>query len=114
MADNDSYVLFDDPTVYLPPRPPESVIDQRFLDFHTRNPHVYNHLVQLAREAKQGGCMRIGIKMLWEVVRWKMTCDLGGDQNFKLPNSYHSRYARLIMQQESDLSDIFMTRPLRS
>ena len=109
-----SYVLFDDPNDKIVPRDSEESIERRFREFHARNPRVYETLVQLAREAKQEGRHRIGIKMLWEVVRWNLSRDLPYDETFKLPNDYHSRYARLIMAEEPDLAGIFAVRELRS
>lgn len=110
----ENYVLFEDPNDRIPPRSAEESIDRRFREFHAHNPKVYEQLVQLAREAKQTGRNRIGIKMLWEVARWNLSRDLRYDETFKLPNDYHSRYARLIMEQEQDLKGIFETRQLRT
>jgi hypothetical protein len=110
----ESYVLFDDPNDKITPRVTDESIERRFREYHCRNPRVYELLVQLAREAKQEGRTRIGIKMLWEVVRWKLTQDLRDDEEFKLPNDFHSRYARLIMQQERDLDGICEIRQLRA
>jgi len=112
--DNDSHQLFDDPNDHIPIRPSDESIERRFRQFHQQNPCVYQLLVQLAREAKRQGRSRIGVKMLWEVVRWNLSKDLPNDQVYKLPNDYHSRYARLIMAQEKDLDKIFEVRPLRS
>lgn len=109
-----SYQLFDDPNDYRPPPCEAASIDRRFAEFHKRNPRVYELLVKLARDAKQAGRIRIGIKMLWEVVRWNLSRDLPYDEDFKLPNDFHSRYARLIMAQEADLVGIFETRELRA
>lgn len=110
----ESYVLFEDPNDRIAHRSSDESIDARFREFHQHNPKVYQQLVQLAREAKQSGRHRIGIKMLWEVARWNLSRDLRYDETFKLPNDYHSRYARLMMDQEPDLRGIFETRQLRS
>ena len=109
-----SYKLFEDPNDRIEPRDPDESISRRFREFHERNPRVYRLLVQLARDAKQAGRIRIGIKMLWEVVRWNLSKDLPYDETFKLPNDFHSRYARLIMAQEQDLDGIFEIRELRA
>jgi hypothetical protein len=91
----------------------DSEAEQKFRQFHAENPQVYRELVRLAYEAKAAGRTKIGIKMLWEVVRWNRFLATT-DRHFKLPNNHHSRYARLIMEQEEDLQDIFHTRGLRS
>ncbi|MFA6917207.1 MAG: hypothetical protein WC222_12505 [Parachlamydiales bacterium] len=86
-------------------------LNRRFAEFHLANPQVYTELVALAREASRRGRKRIGIKMIYEVVRWNRFIQTT-DDSFKLNNDYHSRYARLIMQREVDLAGIFETRSL--
>jgi hypothetical protein len=86
---------------------------QPVLDFHQQNPQVYTELVRLARQAKDHGKEKMGIGMLWEVMRWNIfitTTD--PNSNFKLNNNYRSRYARMIMQNEWDLTGFFETRKL--
>lgn len=86
-----------------------------FMDFNYRNPQVYDALVDLAREARRvNGRAKIGIGMLFEVLRWTMFMETGDHEGFKLNNNYRSRYARRIMERESDLRDLFDTRDLRS
>ncbi len=91
----------------------ERTIEDRFREFHAAHPQVYAELVRLAREAKARGRRRIGIKMLWEVVRWNLYLTPQGEE-FKLNNSYTSRYARLIQRNEPALADLFETRVLKS
>ena len=45
--------------------------DAAFYKFHDNNPEVYSHLVRLARQAKARGHNKVGIRMLWEVMRWE-------------------------------------------
>ena len=89
--------------------------DNQFLEFHAENPIVYKELAKLAREGIAKGAQRIGIRMLWEVMRWNLTVvteDLFSE--YKLNNNYHSRYARLMMAEESDLVGVFELRQLKS
>ena len=91
-------------------------IQQQFEVFHNINPWVYTDLVQLARQAKATGRRTFGIKSLYEVVRWNrfiQTTD-PNDDSWKLNNNYHSRYARLIMDQEPDLKGFFNVRELKA
>lgn len=88
-------------------------IDRRFLKFHQKNPHVYKNIVRLARQAKQRGNKKIGIGMIFEVLRWNHLLQTKGDK-YKLSNDFRSRYARLIMEQEIDLAEIFELRQLRA
>ena len=90
---------------------PENTIRESFIRFHNDNQHVYHELVMLARRGKRAGSTKLGIKMLFEVLRWRHTLRTGGD-DFKLNNNYHSYYARLIMAREPDLFGIFQLRKL--
>jgi hypothetical protein len=90
----------------------EQTIDAMFDRFHAANPHVYDELKKLAMRARRAGANRIGVKMLFEVLRWRHTLRTHGD-DFKLNNNFHSRYARLLMN-EPGLEGCFETRTLRT
>lgn len=98
------------------PEPPRaSPADEAFWRFHERNPRVYALLVAFARRAKAAGAARVGVRMLWERMRWEVqveTADPAGDE-WKLNDHYTSRYARLLMAREPDLRGLFETRELR-
>lgn len=90
-------------------------IQSQFADFHAANPDVYDRLVQMTEQLVARGRTKVGMKMLFEVLRWEhllRTTDPNSD--FKLNNNYTAHYARLIMQQEAHLSDVFEVRGLRS
>jgi hypothetical protein len=91
----------------------ETELDRKFEEYHQANPQVYRELVQLAMQARRRGRRKIGIKMLFEVVRWNRFLQTADDE-FKLNNNYHSRYARLLMQREPKLRGIFNLRELKS
>jgi hypothetical protein len=106
--------LFDSDPRFAPVAPAPT-IEERFQAFHQANPWVYDTLVKLARRRVEVGIRRIGIGMLFEVLRWEWqgaTSDPNAE--WRMNNSYRSRYARLIMQQESDLSGVFETRELKA
>jgi hypothetical protein len=103
--------LFPDSVSDLPLS--EEGLEARFRRFHAENPHVYGELAKLARQAKRKGRRKIGIKMLFEVVRWNRFLTTT-DTEYKLNNNFHSRYARLIMDKEADLRGIFDLRGLRT
>ena len=86
-------------------------IVEDFRRFHEDNPHVYRRLVELARAWNERRGTAVGIKMLFEVLRWEVAMSSTGDE-FKLNNNYHSYYARLIMDREPDLDGIFQLRRL--
>jgi hypothetical protein len=93
--------LFDDP------------IQVAFLKFHRENPHVYRMLVKFARQVKDSGRRRYGIKSLFERLRWHYDFEVKSETDFKLNNNFTSRFARLLMEQEPDLEGVFETRKLR-
>lgn len=93
------------------PKPPET-IQERFERYHREHPEVYRLLVNLARQAHARG-KRVGIKCLFEIVRWNFWIRRG-DEGFVLNNDFTSRYGRLIMQREFDLRDYFETRELKA
>jgi hypothetical protein len=72
-------------------------------------------LVKLTRELKTKGHRKVGMKMLFEVLRWQYmrgTYDPSAD--FKLNHNYHSRYARHIAENYPDLADVFEVRALKA
>ena len=90
-----------------------SPIEVAFWQFHAANPHVYARLVKLARELVARGHGKIGIGMLFEVLRWHHAMTTVGDADgFKLNNNYRAMYARLIMEREADLAGSFEIRRL--
>jgi len=89
-------------------------IEERFREFHAAHPEVYTELVKLARQAKAAGRTRIGMKLLFEVVRWNSVVNPDRDGDFKINNIFSSRYVRMIKRHEPDLAEMFATRELRS
>lgn len=97
------------------PLPTQRSIDARFRQFHIENPGVYTELCSMARQLKERGYRRIGIELLFAAYRWnRMMRTTADDYGFKLNDHFTSRYARLIMSQEPDLTEMFKTRTLRT
>ncbi len=94
----------------------DSSIQTRFEAFNARHPDVYSQLVHLAYQAHVAGRTRIGMKMLFEVLRWEWTLVGLPDSNelWKLNNNYSSRYARLIMANHPLLDGLFELRELKT
>ena len=68
-------------------------IAERFVTFHETNPDVYTALVAHTRELVALGHQRVGIGMLWEVLRWSHMRTGDPTSDFKLNNDYRSHYA---------------------
>jgi len=107
---NDLRLLEVPPDHHVGPDP-EATIREAFLRFHRENPHVYDELVKLALRARRRGVKRIGIGMLFEVLRWGHAMRTAGD-DFRLNNNYRSYYARLLMRNEPELVGAFELRAL--
>lgn len=86
-------------------------IDQRFARFHENNPMVYLALRDRALALVRQGHKRIGIGMLVEVLRWS-AMTTRGDDIYKIDNSYRSRFARMLIDNEPELVDAIETRKL--
>lgn len=57
----------------------ESELDKQFAAYHKRNPQVYATLVRLARRMRARGRRHIGIKMLWETMRYELMLETTQD-----------------------------------
>lgn len=84
-------------------------LQQRFNEFNQANPHVYNKIVQMTRDLKSQGHKKIGMQMIFEVLRWRSMMRTNS-KDYKLSNDYAAYYSRLIMQQEPDLDGIYTIR----
>ena len=87
----------------------QPVTQDAFDAYDTENPAIYVKLAEFALQAHHAGRTRIGIKMLYERVRWYSTVE-AKDDTFKLNNNYHAFYARKLMQDYPQLRGVFETR----
>lgn len=90
-----------------------SPIDQAFWNFHRKNPKVYTKIVEMTETAKRSGKRKIGMKMLFEVIRWEHLVHTRSD-DFALNNNYTSRYTRLIEECNPELANMFEKRKIKS
>ena len=84
-------------------------IEQRFLDFHAANPHVYAAIVRLAKQLRASGATAGSMKQIFEVLRWEHKLRTNGEE-FVLNNSYTPFYSRMVMDQEWGFKGFFETR----
>lgn len=77
--------------------PPRETIQERFVEFHSRNPHVFERFTAAARDLKRLGRRRYGAKAIYEHMRFHLALATDGDE-FKLNNVWTSRYARLLVE----------------
>lgn len=88
-------------------------IQQRFEAFHAANPWVLRAYEKLAADWVARGGTRVGVKMLTEIIRWQYGRQTTGKQ-FRINNSFTSRYARLMLERNPGWSGLFETRGLRA
>jgi hydrogenase maturation factor len=90
-------------------------IEKAFIEFDTQNPEVYKQLVRLARQWRAAGKAKLGIKTLFEKLRWEWhVAGLTESDGYKLNNNFTALYARKIMKNEVDLDGLFEIRTLAS
>ena len=96
-----------------PPHVEGQTIQERFLSFHKLNPTVYVALERLVREWIAAGHDKVGMKMMFEVLRWRHGMSTQGDI-WRLNNSYTSRYARLMLDSHPEWETVLETRELKA
>ncbi|WP_405526810.1 hypothetical protein OG426_30525 [Streptomyces canus] len=99
--------------VQQPAIDPGQSIQQRFEAFHALNPWVLRHLEALATDCVAKGFRRVGIGMLFELLRWRYGEATQGDA-FRLNNNFRSRYVRLLIERHPEWTRLFETRTLRA
>lgn len=104
--------------IQQPDRKRFTTIQARFEEFDRLNPQVRAKLVEMARELVRNGHKKIGMAMLYEVLRWHYLKAIGpvtaDSSGYKLNDNYTSRYARKIMETCDDLKAVFETRTLHT
>lgn len=90
-------------------------IQERFDLFHAANPWVLDALERLTADYLASGQERLGIRMLWEVLRWRYNrATQDPTSSFKVNDHYHSRYVRLLVDRHPGWASAFHTRALRA
>lgn len=98
--------------VHADPDPTLTIAD-RFETFHADNPWVFQALEALTQGWLAKGHRRVGVKQMFEVIRWQYGMTTG-DQGFRCNNDFTSRYARLLIDRHPEWADAIETRRLRA
>lgn len=88
-------------------------IQERFEAFHQLNPWILRHLETLTADCVERGLTRIGIGMLFEVLRWQYGIATQGEP-WKLNNDFRSRYVRRLLELHPEWSSLFETRKIHT
>ncbi|GAA2656645.1 hypothetical protein GCM10010307_70450 [Streptomyces vastus] len=91
----------------------EPTLDERFEAFHASHPWIFEALEELTAQWVRDGGGQIGIKALFELLRWSSP-RLAGGEPFRLNNNYTSRYARLLCARHPEWAGVFQLRSLRA
>lgn len=87
-------------------------LDQRYAEFASANPHVFDELLRLATARLARGETYISIKALWEELRVSLDLadDGGGEGAYKLNNDFTALYARALIRREPRLDGVIRLR----
>jgi len=89
-------------------------LDERFQEYHRKNPLVYKLFKQFAFRAFHSGRRHFSAKAIMERVRWEVAMSTQDDEGFKINNNYTSRYARLLVEEYPVFENFFEMRELRA
>jgi len=92
--DRSQYDMFDKPIINTPRC---ATLEQSFLFFNTANPHIWEEIKRRARLLLRNGAKRIGIKMIYESIRYDYAIHTNGSRP-KLNNNYTAFYARKLSE----------------
>ena len=91
----------------------QRTIQEKFDTFNKENPIVYSLFKQQALKAINKGRKKISAKQLIEFIRWNIQFQVT-KEDFKINNSFTSRYARKFVEEFEDHKDVFEFRTLTS
>lgn len=94
------------PSIRAGSRP--TLID-RFLAFDAEHPYVYRALERLTADRIAAGANRVGLKALFEDLRWQLPAGVRG-----LNNSFTSLYARKLIEDHPHWASAFELRRRRT
>lgn len=83
--------------------------EAKWREFHAKNPQVYEMLRAKALTAVCRGRRHLGIRQVWEAMRWDLTLQTDSP-DFKLNDHYTAFYARELMAREPELAGVFEVR----
>lgn len=91
---------------------PEASIQERYEAWIALNPWVLDVLEVLVARWLAKGHRKVGIKQMWEVVRWQYG-ETTGD-TFRANNNFHARAARDLIARHPEWAEAIETRSLRA
>jgi hypothetical protein len=92
----------------------KKTLDEKFFEYHHKNPHIYYLFEKFAREIKRSGQARYSMRTIMHRVRWHIDVDTIGENQFKMNNDYSSRFARLLVRLNPEFAGFFRMRKLKT
>lgn len=99
------------PALVMPGK--HATIEERFAAFRAANPHVEQALLRKARELRDLGATHLSVRDLWGLLRIDRLRTSGQD-DYRLSNTYTSRYGRWLMDADPSLAELIETRELKA
>ena len=109
-------VKTDKGTDGIPPTPENPIrtrwdeIAFEWWKFHKKNPKVYRMLCSLAEIAWGNGVRRLGMSLLFEVIRWNLNIVAMEPGKFKMNNNYKRLYVDLYEANHPHRAGLFRKR----
>ena len=89
----------------------EGAFAAKFVEYHNKNPHIFDEYCRLTNQAIERGHKHIGSQMILEVMRWKTR--VSGDDEFKINNNFGAYYSRMFEAKYPQHKGFFRKRALR-
>jgi len=83
--------------------------EEKFLEFHRRNPHIYDAILEKTLQLFKAGRKHYSIKAVYEFVRLEEIIKINGGKS-NMNNNYTAYYARMVMDNVPQLEGFFQTR----
>jgi hypothetical protein len=88
-----------------------NLLEQDFVEFHAKNPHVYKLFDQFTKALISRGYAHQSADVVLHRIRWETLIETT-DDTFKINNNYSAYYARLWMRDNPTYKGFFRTRVL--
>jgi hypothetical protein len=102
------------PDLVTPDYEPEMTLADKFAAFHAANPHVADALEHLAEEWFAAGNQRIGVKALFERLRWEAGVRTAASDGYVLNNNHTAFYGRLLLDRHPEWAGRIAVREQRA
>lgn len=99
----------DPPGLALPHQDLRPTIAEQFHAFDAHHPWIYWALVRLVEQRLAAGAKRVGMKALFEALRWRHPHGVEG-----LNNSYTALYARRLLAEHPQWTTVIEVRRRRT